>query len=235
MIRCLIVEDELPAQKVLKTYIGDAPMLELTGCFNNALDAMALLQQDSVDLLFLDIHLPKISGLNFLRSIKNPPTVIITSAYPEYALEGFELNVLDYLLKPFSFERFLSAVNRYESKQIADHLNKSEEVGNTDMPKDHLFVKKDKSFIKVFHSDIIYLESDRDFVKIHTKERSYLELQSLKYYEAELPKNFIRVHKSYLINTRFLSKIDGNKVTVSNQVIPVGRSFKEGLMKKLGL
>lgn len=229
MISCLIIEDELPAQNVLKAYVEDSPTLQLLTCCTTALEAIEVLRNHSVDLIFLDIHLPKLSGLNFLRSLNQPPKVIITSAYPEYALEGFELNVIDYLLKPFSFERFITAINKFPTKIATPVSNKT-----LNSPiQDHIFVKLGRTLKRVLLEDIVYLQSDKDFVKIFTNTGHFLELQSLKYYEQLLPDNFMRIHKSYLINLDKLVALKGNQVEIAGKLLPIGRNYRETLMKIL--
>lgn len=224
MIKCLIIEDEQPAQQILKTFIKDLPVLHLEGCLNNAIDAIEFLKRKNVDLIFLDIHLPKISGLNFLRTLKHSPKVIITSAYPEYAIEGYELDVMDYLLKPFSFERFVQAVNKYRSDlPMADDKVKQK----------FLLIKNGKGFDKVNFDDISYLMSDGDLVKINTDEATHVEFHSLKRYESVLPGNFIRVHKSYIINLDQLKSLSGNRLYIKEKEIPIGRNFKNHLMQAL--
>lgn len=231
MISCLIIEDELPAQNILKAYIDDSPALQLVACCTSALEAIEILRGQKIDLIFLDIHLPKLSGLNFLRSINNPPKVIITSAYPEYALEGFELNVMDYLLKPFSFERFIKSINKFPVFNTQPVEN---ETSNSPIEK-HIFVKVGRALKRVLFRDIIYLKSDKDFVKIFTTVDHYLELQSLKYYEQLLPDNFMRIHKSYLINLDKLSAIKGNQIEIDGSLLPVGRNYRQTLREKLSV
>jgi len=230
MIKCLIVEDEEPAQLILKKYIEDFPVLHLEACVNSAIEALTVLQTSSIDLIFLDIHLPKLSGLNFLRTQKNPPKVIITSAYPQYAMEGYELDVTDYLLKPFSFERFAKAVSKVQTQEL--HVVTS---AKTKQAQAFIILKEGKSFIKVSLEDITHLQSDGDLVKIYTHEATHLEFQSLKHYEKTLPENFVRVHKSYMINLERLSAIEGNRLFLGKQEIPIGRNFKAHLLDQLNI
>mgnify|MGYP001801175046 CR=1 FL=1 len=234
MIKCIIVEDELPAQKILISFIKDIPSLSLTATFNNALEAMDFFQKNEVDLMFLDINLPKLSGLNFLRSINNSPKVIITTAYPNYALDGFELDVMDYLLKPFSFERFIKAVNKFP-KESSHETTIHEQVQSADEKQDHIFIKMDRSHQKVYLTNILFIESDKDFVKLHQQDKFFMELQSLKFYEHSLPDNFIRVHKSYIVNKNKIETVESSRLIIDKHVIPIGRNFKEQLFKKIGL
>ena len=195
MLNCLIIEDQLPAQRILTTYIEQMPELSLAGACTNALDATRLLQRESIDLIFLDINLPKISGISFLKNLASPPKVIITTAYPEYALEGFELDVTDYLLKPFSFDRFHKAVLKVLSQQQQNSAV------------DFVFIKSDKEFYKVNVADILYLKADDNYVRIITEVKSHMQAGSLQGWMSQLPNNFIRIHKSYLINLSMVDKI----------------------------
>ncbi|MDR8389676.1 LytTR family DNA-binding domain-containing protein [Aliifodinibius sp. S!AR15-10] len=232
-IKCLILEDEKPAQGVLKKYIGDVPYLELAAVHANPLDAMEMLQSKSVDLIFLDINLPKISGLNFLKSLNDPPEVIITTAYSEYALEGFELNVADYLLKPISFERFLKAVSSLKTggQQVEEPEEITQENAGT---KSFTFEKADNVIYKIDYQEIRYIESDRDYVRLFMDERKLMFRQSLKYWEEILPEhNFARVHKSYILNIAQITRIVGNRVYLGDDVIPIGRSYKDDFIAKI--
>lgn len=228
-LKCLVIEDELPAQRVLKKYISDVPSLELKGMYTSAVNALERLQEDDIDLLFLDINLPKISGLSFLRSLKDPPEVIITTAYPDYAPEGFELSVTDYLLKPFSFERFLKAVSK-----ITDIAGKKGSGSPTPDENDFVFIKIDKVFQKVDFKKIQFIESDRDYVKVVMTDERFSHLQTLKYWENLLPEqNFARVHKSFIINITKVQKIIGNQIEIGSEIIPIGRHYKQDFMDKI--
>jgi len=231
-LKCLIIEDELPAQRVLKNYIADVPYLELCGTFKSAMDALESIQSQDIDLLFLDINLPKISGLNFLRSLKNPPKVIITTAYPDYAHEGFELDVVDYLLKPFSFERFIQSLSKLKTETGI------QASGTTDSKREYehryAFVKVDKTLHRVDFDDIKYIESDKDYVKIKRDGENLMLLQTLKHWQNMLPdKNFARVHKSYIVNIARIDKIIGNQIKIGDSVIPIGRYYKQDFMDKI--
>jgi len=244
MIHCIIVEDEPPARKVLEKYINDVPFLELNGQFANAMQAMEHLNEEQADVMFLDINLPKISGLNFLRSIKNPPQVIVTTAYSEYALEGFELDVVDYLLKPISFERFLGAVSKLkkhkgETKDAATVDPLKADAGNTeqidsdekqddDPALPFTFVKSDNTMYRIDFKDIHYIESDEDYVVIVTTEERYNLRQTLKYWNAKLPdEQFVRVHKSFIVNISKIEHISGNRIIIKDTSLPIGRSYKQ--------
>ena len=231
-INCLILEDEKPAQGVLKKYIGDVPCLELAAVHANPLEAMELLQSKSIDLIFLDINLPKISGLNFLKSLNNPPEVIITTAYSQYALEGFELKVVDYLLKPFSFERFLKAVSSLKKGTKVNKVKKTDQ--DTTELAAYTFEKTDNVLYKIEYKKIRYIESDRDYVRVFMDERKFMFRQSLKYWEEILPdRNFAQVHKSYVVNIARITRIMGNRIFMEDDVIPIGRSFKDDFIDKI--
>lgn len=226
-LKCLIIEDEKPAQRVLKKYIGDVPTLELAGSYTSAVEALEQLREQNIEVLFLDINLPKISGLNFLRSLNNPPQVIITTAYPDYAHEGFDLNVVDYLLKPFSFERFLKAVSKITAVAPGAPSPEEEE-------RNYIFVKIDKTLQKVDFDAILFLESDRDYVKVKMADSHFTHLQTLKYWESLLPEaKFARIHKSYIVNIGRVRKIVGNRLEIGSEVLPIGRHYKQDFLNKI--
>lgn len=246
-IRCLILEDEKPAQGVLRKYIDEVPYLELAAVHSNPLAAMETLQEGGVDLIFLDINLPKISGLNFLKSLSNPPEVIVTTAYPDYALEGFELNVADYLLKPISFERFLKAVSSLQGSGTTRPAGKEaagagEADDSVDPARDaeggrtrrYTFEKADNTIYKIVYDRIRYLESDRDYVKVHLVDGEYMFRQSLKYWLEILPEaQFAQVHKSYIVNISRISRISGNRIIMEDGNLPIGRNYKEDFLAKI--
>jgi len=232
MMKCVIIEDEPPARKVLAKYIDDIPFLKLSGEFANAMEAMEKLNSGDVDILFLDINLPKISGLNFLRSLQNPPKVIITTAYSEYALEGFELDVVDYLLKPISFERFMKAVSKIKQQKSPETGETSQKSSNEDEENNHdlafTFVKSDNSMYRIDFDDIRYIESDEDYVDVKTEESKYHLRNTLKYWNNRLPDHkFVRVHKSFIVNISKIEHISGNRIIMKDTNIPIGRSYKK--------
>src|SRR5689334_16537471 len=195
-IRCIIVEDEPLAVKVLVDYISQVPFLELKGKFKDAILASEFLRENSVDLIFLDIHLPKLKGMAFLKTLTNPPAVIITTAYHQYAVEGFDLNVTDYLLKPIEFERFLIAVNKVKSAQPEKQPAMQEE-------KDYLFLNVQKKKVKILFSDIVYIESQREYIRIVTTKNELFSKMSTHEIEELLPANlFKRIHRSFIISIK---------------------------------
>ncbi len=216
-MKCIIIEDQLPAQRVILKYASEIPSITISATFQTALEGLEFLKNNHIELIFLDINLPGISGISFLRSLANPPKVIITSAYSQYALEGFELDVVDYLLKPFSFERFLKSITRA--------LNQTSES-----PHDFTFIKSDKEYFQVKNNEICYLKADDDFTRVYTSKKMHLDNRTLRTWEEGLPGNFIRVHRSYIINRNFVSKIAGNRVFLDSVEIPIGRSYKDRVL-----
>lgn len=239
-MNCIIVEDQLPAQRILKKYIQDAGGFELIGCYTDGLEAMEVLSLQNIDVMFLDIHLPKISGLDFLKSLTNPPRVIFTTAFQDYALESYEFNVVDYLLKPFSFQRFVKAISKIRiEKGISNSYtetvqsNSLEEVEKNNI--EEIYIKSGYDLIRVKTEEIIYLLTDSDYTELHLKDKKYLSSESLRYWEMVLPsKNYIRIHKSYIINTSKIVKVSGNQVFLEcNNVVPIGRAYKNEFTKQL--
>ncbi len=231
-ISCLIIEDEPLAQDTLSGYIESVSFLELKGTYSNAPDAAPAFQLHEIDLLFLDINLPVISGLRFLETLPVKPLVIFTTAYPEYAVEGFEANAIDYLLKPFSFERFLKAVNRAMERLETKSSNKGKVTGNE--PSGFIMLRADKRLHKIDLSEISYLESLGDYVKIHLGEKSLVVHETFKSLLNSLPEEqFVQVHKSFIIPLHRLIYIEGNQIKIGDQMIPIGAMFKESLIQKL--
>ena len=221
---CIIVEDEPLAAEVLTDYIKQVPFLELKKCCTDAIFAMETLQSEKIDLIFLDIHLPKLKGLEFLEALKNPPKVIVTSAYKEYALQGFELNVIDYLLKPIRFNRFLKAVNKLNTN--AETIAPSAAYMHNE--RNYFFFNVGKKRVKVYPDEILFIESLREYVRITTKEKNILTKFQMNQIEEMLPKdNVIRVHRSFIVAKDKISAFTATDVEVNNKAIPIGRSYKE--------
>ena len=223
-MKCIIVEDQPPAQRILKKYIGDIGSLSLVGTFSDPLQAMEFLKTESVDLMFLDIHLPKISGIEFLKSMTISPKVILTTAFAEFALESYELSVVDYLLKPFSFARFVMAVNKVR-ESIPDKSSQAIPKQETD----EIFIKVGYELIKIKMIDIVFIKSDGDYTEIHLDDKRHITPETLKYWNEKLgDKHFIRIHKSYLINKAKIRKIASNQVELMNDTkLPIGRTYKD--------
>src|SRR5690554_6950125 len=229
-MKCIIIEDQLPAQRILKKYILDFEALQLEAVFNNALEAIEFLKSNEVDLMFLDIHLPKISGIDFLKSLNQPPQVIFTTAFSEFALEGYELNVVDYLLKPFSFQRFVQAVSKVETKKQSE-ANLNDDRGDS---KKDIFIKSGFDHIRIKIDDIVYIKSDADYTEIHLENKKHLSTETLRFWEQSLPVlQFSRIHKSYIVNTEKVVKVSGNQIHLEKQkVIPIGRAYKNEFIER---
>lgn len=221
MLNCIIIEDQPPAQRILQTYINDVEILSLKGTFPDAIKAKEFMDTESIQLIFLDIHLPKISGLDFLKSFENHPKVILTTAFSEYALESYSFNVVDYLLKPISNERFSQAISKLK-QSISETIS---------IPKS-IIIKTGHQHIRIKHSEILYIKSDSDYTEVTTLEKTYLSKDSLKQWLEKLDANlFCQIHKSYLINTEHLEKVSANIVYLSNTSLPIGRAFKKKFME----
>jgi DNA-binding LytR/AlgR family response regulator len=234
MINVIIVDDEPLAQDVIETYVEKMPELNLIQKCNNALEANEALKKHDIDLMFLDIQMPQLTGIDFLKTLTNPPVVIFTTAYPNYAIEGFELDALDYLLKPISLERFMKAANK-AIDQI--NLKNSEGSGGGADGEDFIFVKADKKLVKVKYADIIYIEGLKDYVIIRLAEgKRVITLQTMKSLESKLPANlFKRIHRSYIVGITKIEAVLGNMVEVTEKGqkkhLPVGKNYREELLK----
>ncbi|MEM8765485.1 MAG: LytTR family DNA-binding domain-containing protein [Bacteroidota bacterium] len=233
MMTCLIVEDQPPAQRILKKYIEDIGTLQLKATFPDAIQTMQFLEKERVDLLFLDIHLPKLSGLDFLNTVPNPPKVILTTAFSEYALESYEFNVVDYLLKPFSFQRFVKAVAKVSESQAGQDVNSKPNTENL-APKE-LYIKSGYELVKVLVDDIIYISADADYTEIITARKKHISSDPLRMWLEKLSRTqFHRIHKSHIINAKSIDKISGNRVCLKGGAeLPIGRAYKEEFMQRL--
>jgi two-component system LytT family response regulator len=223
-IKCIIIEDEPLAAKVLADYISQVPFLTLQTSFKDAIEATGYLRDNHTDLIFLDIHLPKLKGMAFLKTLVHPPAVIITTAYHQYAVEGFSLNVTDYLLKPIEFERFLVAVNKVKANKAEHPLETTNET------KDFLFLNVQKKKVKISFADILYVESQQEYIKIVTTKKSYLSKMSTSEMESLLPAHlFKRVHRSYIVSVKRIDAYNAEEIEVNGVTIPVGRSYRNVL------
>ena len=236
-IKCLVIDDERLAREYIKNYISKIPELELMGDFNSPLKATELIKKGDVDLLFIDIQMPDITGIDFVRSLTNKPEIIFTTAYQNYALEGFNLSAIDYLLKPFSFERFFQAVNKVIDKlgskvDAPDQLPLLPDQSETTYADSYLTIRADRKFYKINFNDIKYIEGQKAYVTFHTNKRRITALASLKELEDSLPKNlFIRIHKSYIVAIQEILSLEGNVLEVDNLKLPVGKMYKEDVLK----
>ena len=232
-MNCLIVDDEALARKLLTDYVQKIEGLKLIGVATNALEAKNILSNQKVDLLFLDIQMPNLTGIELLKILKDPPITILTTAYSEYALEGYQLNVIDYLLKPIAFERFYRAVAKSIdyfklSQQSIESSVATSEKG------DYFFVKSDSKIVKVDFPDILHIEGMREYVRIHTLNEKIITLISLQKLLDTLPQsNFTRIHKSFIINIDHIKSVQGNAVSIGNDVLPVSKTYRDSFLKKI--
>jgi len=237
-IKCLIIDDERLAREYLKNYISKIPELELAGDFNSPLKATELIKSGNVDLLFIDIQMPDITGIDFVKSLSHKPEIIFTTAYQEYALEGFNLSAIDYLLKPFSFDRFFQAVNKIIDK-IDNQTTAPAPViqgVSTTYEDTFLTIRADRKFYKINFDDIKYIEGQKAYVTFHTTRKRITALASLKELEEALPKDkFIRIHKSYIVAIREILSLEGNLIEVDAMHFPVGKMYKDKILKLFGV
>jgi two-component system LytT family response regulator len=231
-INCIIVDDEPTAIAVLKIHLSKIPNMELVGTCKNAIEAFQLLSTQTVDLIFLDINMPEISGLSFAKTISKKTKIIFTTAYREYALDGFDLKAVDYLLKPISFERLLQSVDSYiEIKPLIKEDNLTKKV----LPEPFVFVRSDRKMVKIVFSEVCYIESLGDYLKIHFKEKYILTRQTLSSIEVQLPpKEFIRIHRSFIINLYSIRSFTNEQVEVNDQILPISRGYKKEVLARLG-
>ena len=224
-IRCIIVDDEPLAREILEQYIKDTPHLDLITSCSNAIEAIQVISENSVDLMLLDINMPKLNGINLIKSLEKAPEVIFTTAYSEFAVEGFELSAIDYLVKPFGFERFLKAVEKARAR-LRDTI--------TDDKDKFLMVKADKRLYQLAIKDISYIEALGDFVKVHTLQKVYITSGTLKEYMHKLENHgFLQIHKSYIVALKAITFLDGNQLSVEETFLPIGQTYKQYLFDEL--
>ncbi|MBN8864422.1 MAG: response regulator transcription factor [Sphingobacteriales bacterium] len=238
--RCLIADDEPIARQIIETYCSHLPYLQVLASCGNALEAKQILQQEEVDILFLDINMPVIDGLSFLRSLKKTPAVILTTAYREYAVEAFELSVSDYLVKPFSMERFMKAVDKaIEKIQSSVPVSPVSSLATTlaeNSDTAYLFLKTDRKIYRVNHNDLLYAEASGNFTRFVTTTETLSVGMTFTNTEELLPRHlFVRVHRSFIINKSKISLIEGNRVYIGKIEIPVGNSYKEDFLREIGM
>ncbi len=229
-MNCIVIDDEQLARNLVESYIAKIPSLTLRGSFKNGLEAKTVADSGEIDLIITDIQMPDLLGTDLIKSLKNAPMVIFTTAYQDYALEGFELQAIDYLLKPFSFERFSNAINKAQEL----HDLKADSSNNPLFKKNYLTVKADHRLYKIFYDDIKYIEGMREYVSFHIETGRITALMSLKSLEEKLPApHFIRCHKSFIVNTRLVSALEGNSLILGAKTIPVGQSYKDQVIQKV--
>ncbi|NCD72293.1 LytR/AlgR family response regulator transcription factor [Mucilaginibacter agri] len=228
---CIIIEDEPLAAEILQDYIADIPFLSLKKTYSDAIHALDDLRSNDIDLIFLDINLPKLKGLEFIQTLKNPPHIIITTAYHEYALQGYDLNIVDYLLKPIEFSRFLRAINKLKLLASAKTVASSVYIPGS---KDYMFVNTGKKKVKIHFQDILYIESLKEYVRIFTADKTVTTKFQLGQIEAQLPKSeFLRIHRSFMIAKEKIDAYTSTDVEIGTKQLPIGRSYKELVMNIL--
>ena len=232
-IRCLVIDDEPPARELLSSYLARLDDFEVVNQFGNALDAFAFLQKNTVDLIFLDIQMPGMTGLELIESLHHPPRVVLTTAFREYATDGFDLDVLDYLVKPISFSRFMKAIGKfhhYFSKSPEDTLEDEKTFNQA-----YFFIKVNKEQVKILYKEILYIESIKDYLKIITTEKTYITYDRLMYMEEKLPEGrFLRIHKSYIVPLGKIKAFRNDSVTIGDIELPVGRVYKQKFLDAFG-
>ena len=239
-IKCIVIDDEPIARQYLSDYVTKMPQLELVATFSKAMDAYELIENGEAGIVFLDIQMPGITGIEFIRTLQKKPAIILTTAYSEYALEGYDLDVVDYLLKPISFGRFVRAVNKAADRVTVpgDKMISADAKENIDaaIPRDFIFVKSGYKSEKVNISDILYVEGMKEYVVIHTRDKKYTKLDRMKNIENLLSdQGFIRIHKSYIVSIKSINAVFGNTIEVNSIKLPLGRSFKETVENALGM
>jgi DNA-binding LytR/AlgR family response regulator len=231
-IKCLVIDDEPPAREIIRRYIEQVPTLELAGECGNAIEAFTLFQQhQEFDLIFLDIRMPQLNGNDFIKALKAPPRVIFTTAYPEYALEGFELDAVDYLMKPVTFERFLKAVNKaFQLSFTKMHVPVEEK-----RTEPFVYFRADRKMIKVMLNDIYFIESMKDYVKVFTKNGTIITKQSISAVEAMLPeKYFVRTHRSFIVSLDKIKSFTSELIEIDKSEVPIGKLYRNAVLKVLG-
>lgn len=231
-VQCLIIDDEPLAIELIEAHVAEFPNLEIIATCNNALEGFEVLKSKQVDLIFLDIQMPLLTGIEFLKSLSNPPKVIFTTAYREYAIESYELEVVDYLLKPISFDRFFKAVNKYFKTVESKGLSRVD-VSEKEQSSNFMYVNVNKKHHKVLFSEILYAESLKDYVQIHTKETTIVTKDKISDFEQKLPKYFLRIHRSYIVNTDKITAYTSHDIELGVLEIPIGVSYKKQVMEYL--
>ncbi|RLD63929.1 MAG: DNA-binding response regulator [Bacteroidetes bacterium] len=229
--RCIIIDDDPLAITVLESYLEKVDKIEIVAKYNNAIDAYDILHKEKIDLIFLDIEMPRLTGVDFIKTLNKPPSIIITSANKDYAIDGFELNVIDYLMKPITFGRFLKAVNKFFLfHKSATNISKLSEKKDEDF----IFVKENKKMVKILFKDILYIESIKDYVKIATTNKSVITKEQISAFENKLnKKKFIRIHRSYIVSLNKIDAFSATTIDIGNKELPIGRSYKNLVMDKL--
>lgn len=235
LIKCIIVDDEPLAIKLITRHVNELPGLTLVDSFQNPLKAFDLLKKESIDLIFLDIQMPVLTGIDFVKSLPNPPGIIFTTAFRNYAVESYELNVVDYLVKPITFTRFLKSVNKFIDQQSVPAIPPT--VPNSPLfsnkTTNHLYVNSNKKHIKVDFDQILFVESIKDYVRIHTSQKNIITKDKISDFEKKLPNNFLRIHRSFIVNTDRITAFTAHDVEIEEREIPIGGSYKVEVMERL--
>jgi DNA-binding LytR/AlgR family response regulator len=232
MINCVIIDDEPLAREGMSSYVREVDFLKLIGVCENPLELTKILDQQTVDLIFLDIQMPKMNGLDFLKTVPNPPIVIITTAYPTYAIEGFQLNVLDYLLKPITFDRFFKSVTK--AKDYYHLINRPVPAAGADPSADYFFIRCGSKYEKIYFNQILYVEGMQNYITIYTEKGKFVTLLYLKNLEENLdPRSFIRVHKSYIVSIDKIEAIEGNEIFIQSHRIPMSRNYRDEVLQRV--
>lgn len=230
--RCLIVDDEPLAIEIIESYTNRLDYLEVVSTCSNAIQAFEILQKEKIDLLFLDIQMPKLTGIDFIKTLQNPPKVILTTAYRDYAIESYELNVVDYLLKPISFERFLIAIQK--ACTLENQSGTTTENSSLNASDDYIYLKADKKMVKVPLDNILYIESLKDYIRVRTSEKDVISHQKISYLEEKLPEeHFLRVHRSYIVPIQKIESYCATSIEVPGHEIPIGRLYKNDVLDLL--
>lgn len=225
-LKCLVIDDEPLAREGIAEYVKRTGFMELCGTCSSAIEAKEVMSNRKIDVIFLDIEMPGISGLQLIQEMREPPLVILVTAYPDFALKGYDLDVVDYLLKPVAFERFLKAANKA--------LNHFSEFNNQGVDNEYIFIKSDNKYLKIKCAEILYIEGLKDYVKIHIADGTILALVNLKNAESQIPSSgFLRVHKSYIVSLDKIKSVEGNIIHLEKGAIPIGKEYKDALFEKL--
>lgn len=236
-VKCLIVDDEPLALQLIQSHIERLPQLEIVAACQNALEAFDLLKKEQIDLVFLDIQMPVLTGIEFVKSLQHPPSIIFTTAYREYAVESYELEVVDYLLKPITFTRFFKAINKYinqnkvpQASQVIPQAAPTAETSEDSF----LYVNANKKRIKVLFQEVEYIESLKDYIRIHQASGSITTKEKISEFEQKLPPYFLRIHRSFIVNTKQITAYTAHDVEIKDKEIPIGGSYKKEVFERLG-
>ncbi|MEQ8925802.1 MAG: LytTR family DNA-binding domain-containing protein [Fulvivirga sp.] len=231
-VKCIIVDDEPLAIEIIESYLERLNDFVVIATCNNALKAFEIVQKEKVDLIFLDIQMPKLTGIDFIKTLKDPPKIILTTAYRDYAIESYELDVVDYLLKPISFDRFLVAVQKIYNGNVQENDLTHLDIKDSDA---YIYLKADKKMVKVMLDDILYIESLKDYIRVKTKEKDVISHQKISYLEEKLPEEyFMRIHRSFIVPIQKITSYSASSIEVPGHEVPIGRLYKNDVLEKLG-